>query len=144
VGCRYLNHSAQGEEISVYHLESAIAAEHCLSPSFGQTNWPRMLQLYDLLLELKATPTVQLNRSVVLAEMGRIEEAIQSVLSISNLEQLLRTHYIYSTVLGDLYKRLSDSVKAKEFLQRALTLTHSRAERNLIQQKIQAIDPMKN
>ena len=144
VGYAYLNRSAQGIDISVYHLESAIAAEHCMSRSFEQTNWPRMLQLYDLLFELKPTPTVQLNRAIVLAEMERIEEAIQSVLSISHLEQLLKTHYIYSTVLGDLYKRLSDAVKAKEFLEKALVLTHSRAERNLIQQKIQAIDPKQN
>jgi len=139
IGYAYLNQSATGENISVYHLESAIAAEHCLSASFEQTNWPRMLQLYDLLFGLKPTPTVQLNRSIVLAEMGNTEEAIQSVLSIPNLDYLLKTHYIYSTVLGDFYKRLSDAVKAKQFLENALVLTHSRAERNMIQQKIQAV-----
>jgi RNA polymerase sigma-70 factor (ECF subfamily) len=144
VGYAYLNRSANGDDISVYHLESAIAAEHCMSASFEATNWARMLKLYDLLFAMKPTPTVQLNRSIVLAEMGNIEKAIQSVLSIPNLEYLLKTHYIYSTVLGDLYKRLSDSIKAKEFLEKALSLTHSRAERNLIQQKIQAIDPEHN
>ena len=140
VGYSYLNRSSLGEDISVYHLESAIAAEHCLSPSFQETNWPCILQLYDLLFALKPTATVQLNRSIVLAEMGNIEEAIQSVLSIPNLDHLIKTHYIYSTVLGDLYKRLSDALKAKEFFEHALTLTHSRAERNLIQQKLQGIN----
>ena len=140
VGYAYLNQSSLGEDISVYHLESAIAAEHCLSPSFKETNWARMLQLYDLLFELKPTATVKLNRSIVVAEMGNLEEAIQSVLSIPNLDHLLKTHYIYSTVLGDLYKRLSDAVRAKEFLEKALSLTHSRAERNLIQQKLQGIN----
>ncbi|HYJ38388.1 MAG TPA: sigma-70 family RNA polymerase sigma factor [Chitinophagaceae bacterium] len=144
LGYFYLNHSADGEEISVYHLESAIAAEHCLANTFAETNWKRLLQLYDLLLQLKPSPTVELNRAVVLAEMGELQQAIDSILSIKNIESLLREQYIYSAVLGDLYKRLSNQVKAKEFLEKAFGLTTSQAEKNLIQQKIRSIDPNQN
>jgi len=144
VGYFYLNHSASGEEISVYHLESAIAAEHCLAKAFADTNWQRLLQLYDLLLQMKPSPTVELNRAVVLAEMGEIQKAIDSIIAIHDIESLLRDQYIYSAVLGDLYKRLSDQVKAKEFLEKAFHLTTSQAEKNLIQQKIRSIDPKQN
>src|SRR4030095_11179261 len=144
VGYRYLNHSADGNEISVYHLESAIAAEHCLAGTFADTNWQRLLQLYDLLLQMKPSPTVKLNRAVVLAEMGELQKAIDSILSIKEIDSLLKEQYIYSAVLGDFYKRLSDQVKAKEFLEKAFGLTTSQAEKNLIQQKIRSIDPKKN
>ena len=80
VGYYYLNHSAAGEEISVYHLESAIAAEHCLANNFAATNWARLLQLYDLLFQMKPSPTVELNRAVVMAEMGNLQQAIDSIL----------------------------------------------------------------
>ena len=144
VGYAYLNHSAAGQDISVYHIESAIAAEHCMAKSFSETNWERLRQLYDLLLQLKPSPTVELNRAVVLAELGNIQSAIDAVLAIKNIDMLLKDHYIYSAVLGDLYKRLSDQVKATEFLQKALGLTTSQAEKNLLLQKIKSIKPEDN
>jgi predicted RNA polymerase sigma factor len=139
IGHYYLNQSASGDKLTVYHIESAIAAEHCLSPAFSQTNWERLLQLYDLLLRVKPSAIVSLSRAVVIAEMGNIPAAIECILSIEKLDQLISTHYIYSAVLGDLYKRLSDSVKAKQYLQQAHGLTHSSAEKKLIMEKIEQL-----
>lgn len=144
IGYNYLNHSTAGDELSVYHIESAIAAEHCMAASFAATNWERMLMLYDLLLQAKPSPIVQLNRAVVMAEMGKIEAAIQSILGIEKIDQLIKTHYIYSAVLGDLYKRLSDAVKAKEYLQQAHDLTLSSAEKKLIKEKMDEVLKNKN
>lgn len=135
----YLNRSTGGQDITVYHIESAIAAEHCMAPSFPETNWARLLCMYDLLLEKKPSPIVQLNRAVVLGEMGNITAAIEYILSIPKIEQLISTHYIYSAVLGDLYKRLSDSVKASAYLQQAHDLTHSSAEKKLIREKMEQV-----
>lgn len=136
VGVRYLDQSSNGPELSVYHIESAIAAEHCLAPSFQQTNWMRLLKLYDLLYEVNPGPVVQLNRAVVIAESGHIALAIQSVLSIEGIEKLLRSDHLYSAVLGELYRRLSDTVKAREYLQHAHDLTPSNAEKKLLRTKI--------
>lgn len=139
IGHAYLNRSASGQELSVYHIESAIAAEHCMAESFNSTNWPRLLQLYDFLLQVKPSASVQLSRAVVIAEMGSIDAAIESILSIEKIDQLVKTHYIYSAVLGDLYKRLSDAIRAKQYLQQAHDLTHSSAEKKLISEKMQGI-----
>src|SRR6202022_2518157 len=53
LGYYYLNSSAAGDDLSVYHIESAIAAEHCLAPDFEATNWESLLKLYNCLLEKK-------------------------------------------------------------------------------------------
>jgi len=139
VGTQYLNQSSAGSEVSLYHIESAIAAEHCLAPSFAQTNFDRLLKLYDLLLQYHPTPVVQLNRAVVLAETGAVDAAIRSILSIEGIEKLLRTDHMYSAVLGELYKRLSDVVKATAYLQHAHDLTPSHAEKKLIRNKMDEI-----
>ncbi len=136
VGFGYLNQSSAGELISAYHIEAAIAAEHCLAETFEQTNWPRLLQLYTLLTEVKPTPATILNRAVVQAENGQVEAAIASILSIHGIDQLLHTDHLYSAVLGDLYKRLSNIVKAKEYLTRAQQLTPSLAEKKLLQSRL--------
>ena len=136
VGIAYLNKSSEGDELSIYHIESAIAAEHCLARSFEATNWPRLLKLYDFLYEANPTPVVQLNRAVVLAETGAVESAIQAIMSIPGIEKWIRSDYIFSAVLGDLYKRLSDIVKAREYLEHAHGLTSSHLEKRLMRKKI--------
>jgi RNA polymerase sigma-70 factor (ECF subfamily) len=144
VGVHYLNQSSNGTELSIYHIESAIAAEHCLAPSFEKTNWQRMLKLYDMLFEVNPGPVVQLNRAVVIAETGNISLAIQSILAIDGIDKLLRTDHLYSAVLGELYKRLSDTVKAREYLQHAHDLTPSNAEKKLLKAKLDEVLINKN
>ena len=143
MGYKYLIESSHGNELSVYHIESAIAAEHCASPSFEETNWNRMLQLYDLLLENKQTAMVILNRSIVLAQLKDPASAIMEILKIDNIEKLLDTQYIYSAVLGDLYMKSGDEIKAERYLTIAHDLTSSQAEKKLISEKIAGIKKIK-
>jgi len=138
-GYYYLNKSSEGEELTIYHLESAIAAEHCLAPEFASTNWQRLLQLYDMLLEIKHTPQVLLNRAIVVAQLHSIATAINEIKQIENIDQLLRTQYIFPAVLGDLYWRLGDHEQAKPLLEAALQLTTSQAEKKLIAEKLEKL-----
>ncbi|KAA2241408.1 sigma-70 family RNA polymerase sigma factor [Chitinophaga agrisoli] len=140
MGYHYLSQSSNGEQITVYHIESAIAAEHCLAPAFADTNWERMLLLYNLLLERKPMPVVWLNRAIVRAQLGETTAAIRDILQLPDIEKLLATHYIYSAVLGDLYLQASDSLHARKYLMQAHTLTPSQAERQLIQDKLRSLD----
>ena len=139
MGSYYLNLSSTGNIISVYHIESAIASEHSLTPDFKKTNWKRLLKLYDLLLTMKQSPTVALNRAVVLAELGEIQTAIETILGIPKIDQLLNSHYIYSAVLGDLYKRVQEKERATEYLLEAYRLTSSDAEKKLITKKLEEV-----
>ncbi len=139
IGFHYLNQSSEGERITAYHIEAAIAAEHAMAKSFKRTNWTRLLELYDLLLLERPSAITQLNRSVVLAQLNNIEAAIASILSIPGIEQHIRTNHLYSAVLGDLYHRLSNDIKAKEYLLRAQNLTPSIAEKKLLQSRLDGL-----
>ncbi len=138
-GYYYLNKSAMGEELTVYHIESAIAAEHCLAASFEETNWQRILYFYDLLLHQKQTAVVVLNRAVVLAHLNKKDRAIDEILRIKDIEKLLQSQYIYSAVLGDLYLQLSNLDNAEKYLMIAYKLTTSQAEKKLIATKLEAV-----
>ena len=144
LGVQYLNRSAEGDDISAYQIEAAIAAEHAIAKSFAETNWQRLLEFYNLLLQTKSTPVTQLNRAVVLAQLGQIESAIASILHIQGIDGLLRTDHLYSAVLGELYKRLSNLVKAKEYLMHAQQLTPSLAEKKLLQIRLDELGVGKN
>ena len=138
-GYEFLTLSSQGPALTVYHLESAIAAEHALTASFAETNWQRMLQLYDMLLEQKRTAPVILNRAVVLAQLNQTNTAIQEIWNINNIDHLINTQYMFSAVLGELYMQLGDEHNAGKFLQQALSLTTSLAEKKLITAKLEAL-----
>lgn len=142
-GYFFLEKSSTGNDLTVYHLESAIAAEHCLAPDFESTNWPRMLKLYDLLLEIKNTPPVVLNRAIVLAQLKQVPQAIREIWEIEGIDELLSTQYIFSAVLGDLYLQLGDEHNARKYLQRSHDLTSSLAEKKLIREKIKNIEKLK-
>ena len=138
-GYYYLNLSSQGDHLSVYHIESAIAAEHCIASGFEQTNWPRLLSLYDLLLSHKQTATVLLNRAIILAQVHAPLKAIEAIWQIEGIEGLLATQHMYSAVLGDLYAQLGDKVNAAKYLHHSFRLTASHAEQKLILEKIKAL-----
>jgi RNA polymerase sigma-70 factor (ECF subfamily) len=138
-GYQFLNLSSKGDALTVYHLESAIAAEHCLASVFEETNWERMLQLYDMLLEQKRTPLVRLNRAIVLSQLQQTVTAIQEIWQIDDIDNLVNTHYIFSAVLGELYWQLNDEHNARKFLQKAHDLTTSIAEKKLITGKLETL-----
>jgi len=144
MGYRYLNQSSDGDELTVYHIESAIAAEHCVTADFASTNWYRMLDLYDLLLQHKQTAVVQLNRAVVLSQLGSISKAIEEILNIEDIDILLASQHIYSAVLGDLYSKIGDESNATKYLQQSYQLTNSIAEQHLIAEKLIRITGLLN
>lgn len=68
-GFARLERSLAGPEETRYHLEAAIAACHAGAPTYGATDWERVLGLYDRLLAAHPSPVVRLNRCVPLAQV---------------------------------------------------------------------------
>src|SRR5262249_51175098 len=68
-GMYHLAQSAAGGGITEYHLQAGIAACHCAAKDYASTNWRRILELYDQLIEFDDSPVVALNRAVALAEV---------------------------------------------------------------------------
>jgi RNA polymerase sigma factor (sigma-70 family) len=141
-GYYYLNKSSSGENITIYHIESAIAADHCLAKNFASTNFKRLLHLYDMLWQMKPTPVVQMNRAIVLSYTGKTKDAIDLMLGIEGVENLLKTQYMFNSVLGELYSRDNQPKQATEYLEKAFSLTQSDAEKNLLKYKINTLHSM--
>src|SRR5438093_3515200 len=51
-GMVHLAQSADGDDLSAYHLQAGIAACHCAARDYESTNWPRILELYDRLMQI--------------------------------------------------------------------------------------------
>lgn len=127
----YLNRSAEGAGPSEYHLEAGIAMLHCIAPTYEATSWPTVLMYYDLLLALKPSPVVALHRAVALAKVEGPQKALIEVANLSGLDAM---HH-YHAVLGDLYEQCGQVEPARIHYQRAMQLTTSMAEKELLRRK---------
>src|SRR4249919_3875593 len=79
IGLDYLNKASIGDELSEYHIEAAIVAEHSTAKSFAETNWQRILSMYDLLAKINSSPVVLLNRAIVIGKISGPKKAIEEI-----------------------------------------------------------------
>jgi RNA polymerase sigma-70 factor (ECF subfamily) len=131
----FLDQSAEGKTISLFHLEAGIALLHCTAASFAGTNWRAILQLYDALLQLQNSPIYQLNRAIVLAHLEGPKAGIRVIESLAG-EPLLRNYHFVDATLGELYRRAGDPARARQHLERARNATHSAPERELLARRL--------
>jgi RNA polymerase sigma-70 factor (ECF subfamily) len=134
-GNDYMNKAAFGNSISTYHLEAAIAFEHCIAESFGKTNWKRILELYNWLCKISPSPITELNRAVAILQLEGARAALTAVKNIS-LKKKLESFYLYHSLLGEIYSRIKDPEKAKRFFETAIKLTKSATEKKLLKEKL--------
>lgn len=134
-GMNYLARAAEGNSLSEYHLEAAIAYEHCRAPTFADTDWPLIRYFYDLLWDLNPSPVVALHRAVVIAHESGPAAGLAAVLAIAGLDR----HYLYHAVRGELLARLGQVDAARDQWLEARLLTPSPAERELLDQKMRAL-----
>ncbi len=128
-GIHFLNLSAQGNEITSYHLEARIAYWHSRKEDTHE-KWENILQLYNRLLLINYSPIVALNRTYALYKAnGRYAALIEA--EKLNLEH----NHFYYLLLGELYKTINDA-KAKINYEKAKALAKTQTEKQGIQEKI--------
>ena len=130
-GMRHLTESAAGDEITGYHLQAGIAACHCAATDYKSTNWPRILALYDRLVEIDDSPVVALNRAVAIAEVHGARAGIDAVEAIQNNRQL-GSYYLLYAVLAEFESQLNDLLAAANHLRKALQLTGLKSEQSFL------------
>jgi len=131
-GFYFLNNAASGDELTSYHLEAKIAQCHCIKED-SPKKWTEILQWYDRLLVVNYSPAAALNRIFALYKVKGAKAALAEVKTL----QLADNHF-YFVLLGELYKEL-DKNKAIANFNRAKTLAKTTLEKEIIQQKIDAI-----
>jgi RNA polymerase sigma factor (sigma-70 family) len=131
-GNEYMERSATGESMHEFHIEAAIASMHANAGSYGETNWNAILEMYELLLQRNPNPMVELNRCLALAEVKGYEKAIKELEKMKALKE----NCYYHATLGELHFKSGNRVKAKEIFGKALVLTSSNAEIELIRRKM--------
>ncbi|AEU34498.1 RNA polymerase sigma factor [Granulicella mallensis] len=137
-------HSAQklGGGASSYTLQAAIVACHARARTAADTDWERIVLLYDALLQIRPSPIVGLNRAVAVG-MAQGPTAGLATLDALDPDPALTGYHLLPSVRGDLLLKLGRFSEAREEIQRAIAMTENRREQELLSEKLKQIPETK-
>ncbi|OBG14761.1 RNA polymerase subunit sigma-24 [Mycolicibacterium celeriflavum] len=115
-----------------YALQAAIAECHATAPTAADTDWRRIVVLYDGLLQVSPSPVVQLNRAVAVAMADGPEAALTLVDGLTGLDG----SYLLPSVRGELLARLGRAAEAAAEFDRAAAMTDNEREREVLRDKV--------
>ncbi|HTK32002.1 MAG TPA: RNA polymerase sigma factor [Candidatus Saccharimonadaceae bacterium] len=114
-----------------YTLQAAIAACHARARTAGETDWPRIVALYEALARLLPSPIVELNRAVAVAMASGPAAGLELVDALGR-ERLLQDYHLLPSVRGDLLFKLGRLDEARVEFERAAGLTRNAREQSLL------------
>ena len=120
-----------------YALQAAIAACHARARAPEDTDWVRIVALYDALAQLAPSPVVELNRAVALA-MAFGPAAGLELADELTAEPSLAGYHLLPSVRGDLLAKLGRREEARAEFERAASLTRNARERELLLERARA------
>lgn len=111
-----------------YVLQAEIAACHARAKRADETDWARIVTLYDALLELSGSPIVALNRAVAVSMASGPDVGLAAVDELGG-EPALKSYHFLPSVRGDFLFRLGRLSEAKTEFERAAGMTKNERER---------------
>ncbi|MFZ0088215.1 MAG: RNA polymerase sigma factor [Solirubrobacteraceae bacterium] len=123
-----------GGTLGPYALQAAIAACHARARTPDETDWTRIVALYDTLAQLAPSPVVELNRAVAVSMAYGPEAGLDLVDSLGE-ESALAGYHLLPSVRADLLARLGRRTEARRELTRAASLTQNASERGLLERR---------
>jgi RNA polymerase sigma-70 factor (ECF subfamily) len=119
-------------------VQAAIAALHCRAARAEDTDWPQILELYDLLDRLQPSPVVSLNRAVAVAMVHGPRPALALIDALAASGDVDGYHLLHSA-RADLLRRAGSFEEAAESYARALTLVTNDSERRFLERRLREV-----
>jgi len=130
---------ALSRPLGSHTLQAAIAACHARARTGDETDWKRIVALYDALVEITQSPVVELNRAVAVSMAFGPAAGLELVDAIAD-EPALRTYHLLPSVRGDLLAKLGRSEDARKDFERAAALAQNARERELLLARAKACE----
>ncbi|WUH20217.1 RNA polymerase sigma factor [Streptomyces sp. NBC_00448] len=127
-----------GRGLGPYGLQAAIAVCHDTAPSVRETDWERVVLLYEALGRVAPSPVVELNRAVAVAMASGPRQALRMVDELAASGALSGSHLLPS-VRGELLTRLGRTAEARAELELAARLCRNARERSVLLGKAAAL-----
>ena len=126
-----------------FALQAAIAAQHCQAARPEDTNWQRIVNLYDLLLRLQPSPIISLNRAVAIAMLRGPQAGLALIDELAATGELDEYHLLHAA-RADLLRRIGSTAAAAESYERALALVTNESERRFLNRRLSEVQAVVN
>jgi RNA polymerase sigma-70 factor (ECF subfamily) len=121
-----------------FSVQAAIAALHCQAARPQDTDWPQILQLYDLLYRMTPSPVVSLNRAVAVAMVEGPGSALTLIDALAAEGDLQNYHLLHSA-RADLLRRAGSFQEAEKAYKQALGLVNNQSERRYLERRLREV-----
>ena len=132
----------QDGRVGAYALQAAIAALHAQAPNAAATDWREVAALYSLLLRVRPTPVIELNRAVAIAMAEGYERGLALIDELRD-RGALRGYYLLHSARADLLRRLGRREEAIEAFDTALRLAGTEPERRFLRKRLEELRPFR-
>jgi RNA polymerase sigma factor (sigma-70 family) len=126
------------QPLGPYAIQAAIAACHARAHTGDETDWERIVALYDALVEITESPVVELNRAVAISMAYGPAAGLELVDALVE-EPALRGYHLLPSVRGDLLAKLGRPEEARSEFEKAASLAQNLQERELLLARIRAL-----
>lgn len=137
IGEKWLAASAE-DSPSRFHLEAAIALQHCRAESVAATNWQLIDALYDRLQQMIDSPIYALNRAIALGQLGRTDQAMKMLDSIRSSNKL-KQYSLLDCAYGRIWELSGNTQSAIDSFRRAAERCAAEHEIQIIQRRIKKL-----
>jgi RNA polymerase sigma-70 factor, ECF subfamily len=120
-----------------YALQAAIAACHTRARTGAETDWERIVLLYDALLQITPSPIVALNRAVAL---GMAQGPAAGLDAVDRIASDLAGYHLLPSVRGDLLMKLGRFPEAREEVQQAIAMTQNVREQEVLRKRLRQME----
>lgn len=127
-----------GRGLGAYGLQASIAECHAVAPSVQDTDWERIVLLYEALGRLAPSPVVELNRAVAVS-MAHGPAAALALVDDLVADKGLAASHLLPSVRGELLVRLGRNEEAAQELARAAELCDNVRERSVLERKLRTL-----
>jgi RNA polymerase sigma-70 factor (ECF subfamily) len=134
-GMAWFARSAAGDELTRYHVEAAIAWEHCRAATFADTDWRQIAGLYDTLERIAPSPLHALNRAVAEAYLQGPQAGLDLLAAVAK-DDVPARYPGWHAVIGELHFRLGKHAAAAHAWQEALRWTTARADQEFLRRRL--------
>jgi RNA polymerase sigma-70 factor, ECF subfamily len=125
-----------------YALQAAIAACHMRARTAEETDWERIVLLYDALMQISPSPIVALNRAVAIGMAQGPAAGLDALDAMDppGTDSALAGYHLLPSVRGDLLMKMGRFTEAREEIQRAITMTQNLREQELLTERLKQIE----
>jgi predicted RNA polymerase sigma factor len=124
--------------IGRYQLESALQSAHTYRCRSGHNNWPAVVELYDTLLALTASPVVAINRALAMAEIHGAAAALAELSKIA-ADVRLAEYQPYWAARAELLAKTGATSEARDAYETAIGLERDASVRRFLQKRQSAL-----